>query len=171
MKIERGHEVEEHFAGDPPTCSKCGHIHYLDPKVAACVVFRWENGIFLIRRGIGPGYGGWTYPGGYVDRGETIESAALREALEETGCDVRLDDLLGVYSYPGQTAVVIVYRGTVVGGTPHAACPMEALEAQSFPDDEIPWDELAFPGTGEVLRDYLAVDKGERRTGRSRNIP
>ncbi len=170
MRIERGHEVGDHFTGNPPTCAKCGHIHYLDPKVAACVVFRWEEGIFLMRRGIRPGYGGWTYPGGYVDRGETLETAAVREAREEAGCEVRLDDLLGVYSYPGQTAIVIVYRGTVVEGTPRAACPTETLEARSFPDDQIPWDELAFPGTGEVLRDYLAAESGERPAGRSRNL-
>jgi ADP-ribose pyrophosphatase YjhB (NUDIX family) len=154
--------------GEPPTCPACGHVHYRDPKVAACTIFRWNGGVFLTRRGIEPGYGLWTYPGGYVDRGETVEAAAVRETREETGCDVRLDDLLGLYSYRGQTAIIVVYRGRVVGGEPRALS--ESLEARSFPEEEIPWDELAFPSTREALRDYLAAENDPARRGRSRNL-
>jgi ADP-ribose pyrophosphatase YjhB (NUDIX family) len=143
-------------------------VHYLDPKLAACAIFRWEGGIFLMRRAIEPGYGRWTYPGGYVDRGETVEAAAAREVREEAGVGIRLDDLLGVYSYPGQTAVIVVYRGTVTEGVPRARS--ESLDARSFPDEELPWGELAFHSTGEALRDYLAVESGQAAPGRSRNL-
>jgi len=156
------------LAGEPPTCPVCNHVHYLDPKVAACAVFRWEGGLFLMRRGIPPGYGRWTFPGGYVDRGETVEAAAVRETREEAGCGVRLDDLLGIYSYPGQTAILVIFRATVTDGKPIALS--ESLEARSFPDDAIPWDELAFPSTHEAIRDYLAVERGEGAPGRSRNL-
>lgn len=162
--VRCGTEME----GSPPTCPVCNHVHYLDPKVAACVIFRWEGGIVLLRRAIEPGYGLWTYPGGYVDRGETVEAAAVRETREEAGVAVRLDDLLGVYSYRGQTAIILVYRGTVTGGVPRALS--ESLEARSFPDDGIPWEELAFRSTVEALRDYLAVERGELPGGRSRNL-
>jgi ADP-ribose pyrophosphatase YjhB (NUDIX family) len=155
------------LAGSPLTCPACDHVHYLDPKLAACVIFRWEERVFLMKRGIEPGYGRWTYPGGYVDRGETVEGAAVREAREEAGCGVRLDDLLGIYSYPRQTAVIVVYRGTVVDGVPRALS--ESLEARTFADDAIPWDELAFHSTQEALRDYLAAARGAP-TGRSRNL-
>jgi ADP-ribose pyrophosphatase YjhB (NUDIX family) len=155
------------LAGSPPTCPACDHVHYLDPKLAACVIFRWNGDVFLAKRGIEPGYGRWTYPGGYVDRGETVEAAAVREAREEAGCGVRLDDLLGVYSYPRQTAVIVVYRGTVVDGAPRALA--ESLEARTFADEAIPWDELAFRSTEEALRDYLAAGRGAP-TGRSRNL-
>lgn len=154
--------------GSPPTCPVCSHVHYRDPKLAACVIFRWEGGVFLLRRSIEPGHGLWTYPGGYVDRGETVEAAAVREAREEAGVGVRLDDLLGVYSYRGQTAVILVYRGTVVEGEPRALA--ESLEGRPFPDERIPWDHLAFYSTSEALRDYLAVERGKRRPGRSRNL-
>ncbi|GJM44713.1 MAG: NUDIX hydrolase [Gemmatimonadota bacterium] len=153
--------------GDPPECPSCSHVHYLDPKVAACAVFRWQGGLFLMKRAIEPGYGRWTYPGGYVDRGETVEAAAIREVREEAGCEVRLDDLLGVYSYPGITAILVIYRATVVSGEPHALS--ESLDARSFADAEIPWRELAFPSTHEVLRDYLAAEAGAG-VGRSRNL-
>lgn len=102
-----------------------------------------------------------------MDRGETVEAAAVRETREEAGCGVRLDGLLGIYSYPGQTAILVIYRGTVVDGEPHALS--ESLEASSFQDDEIPWDELAFPSTHEAIRDFLAAERGEE-VGRSRNL-
>lgn len=154
--------------GEPLTCGRCGHVHYRDPKVAACVIFRWQGGVFLMRRAIEPGYGRWTYPGGYVDRGETVEAAAVRETREEAGCDVALDDLLGLYSYRGQTAIIVVYRGRVVAGEPHALS--ESLEARSFREDEIPWDELAFWSTQEALRDWLATERDPSRRAVSRNL-
>lgn len=156
------------LAGDPPTCGTCGHVHWRDPKVAACVIFRWRGEIFLMRRGIPPGYGRWTFPGGYVDRGETVEAAAVREVREEAGCEVRLEDLLGIYSYPGQTAIIVVYRGTVVGGEPHSLS--ESLEARTFPDDGIPWPGLAFPSTAEALEDFLRAEREPVRRGLSRNL-
>jgi ADP-ribose pyrophosphatase YjhB (NUDIX family) len=143
-------------------------VHYRDPKVAACVIFRWDGGIFLSRRAIEPGYGRWTFPGGYADRGEVVEAAAIRETREETGCDVRLDDLLGLYSYPGQTAIIVVYRGTVVRGAPSAL--HESLEARSFATADIPWRDLAFPSTREALEDFLLAEQDPARRARSRNL-
>lgn len=156
------------LAGEPPACGRCGHVHWRDPKVAACVIFRWRDGVFLMRRAIEPGYGRWTFPGGYVDRGETVEAAAVRETREEAGCQVALDDLLGLYSYPGQTAIIVVYRGRVVSGEPHALS--ESLEARPFPEARIPWDDLAFPSTHEALSDWLAAERDPARRGRSRNL-
>jgi mutator protein MutT len=143
-------------------------VHWLDPKVAACVIFRWRGGVFLMRRAIEPGYGLWTFPGGYVDRGETVEAAAVRETREEAGCEVALEDLLGLYSYPGRTAVIVVYRGRVTAGEPHALA--ESLEARSFPEEAIPWGELAFWSTREALADWLAAGRDPAWRARSRNL-
>ena len=70
----------------------------------------------LVRRAIEPGYGLWVFPGGYVDRGEEVTAAAIREAREEAGLDIRLDSLVNIYSYPGRPLVVIVYAATRIGG-------------------------------------------------------
>ena len=144
-------------AGEPErlVCARCAHVLYLDPKVAACTIIESGDGrLVLVRRAIHPGYGLWVFPGGYVDRGEEITTAAIREAKEEAGLDVRLDSLLNVYSYPGRPLVIVVYTATAIGGT---LCPDdECLEAGMFAPSEIPWDELAFQSTRDALRDYLA---------------
>ena len=81
---------------DPPrlVCAACGFVFYLDPKVAVGAVCRSASGIVLLRRGIEPALGKWVFPGGYVDRGETLEAAAVREAKEEINAEIRLTRLV-----------------------------------------------------------------------------
>jgi ADP-ribose pyrophosphatase YjhB (NUDIX family) len=135
-------------------CISCGFVFYLDPKVAVGTIIRDPNDhIVLVRRAIEPGYGKWVFPGGFVDRGEQVLDAAVREAREETGLQIRVDRLLNVYSYPGLAPVIIVYVATMLGGC--LACDDESLEAQFFPPEKIPWNELAFRSTVEALREFL----------------
>jgi 8-oxo-dGTP diphosphatase len=137
-----------------PVCTRCGFIFYLDPKVAVGTIIQTANDrLLLVRRAIEPGYGKWVFPGGYVDRGETLTSAAIREAREECGLDVRLDNLVNVYSYPGRAPVIIVYAATAIGGT--LCVDDECLETAELDRAAIPWTELAFRSTHEALRDYL----------------
>jgi 8-oxo-dGTP diphosphatase len=136
-------------------CVECGFVFYIDPKVAVGTIVRTlDHRLVLVKRAIDPGYGKWVFPGGYVDRGETITDAAIREAREECGLDVQLDGLVNIYSYPGRTPVVIVYAATAVGGT--LASDEECLELGEFDVQSIPWGQLAFRSTHEGLRDYLA---------------
>ena len=88
-----------------------------------------------------------------MDRGETVEEAAIREAKEEVNLDVEIDRLLRVYSYRGERAIVIAYAVNVVGGELRAGD--EAIEARTFSPKEVPWNELAFRSTGDALRDYV----------------
>jgi 8-oxo-dGTP diphosphatase len=144
-------------AGDPPrlVCTACGFVFFLDPKVATGVVFCLDGGILLVRRAIEPSYGKWVFPGGFMDRGEALEAAAIREVKEESGLDVRLTRLLGIYSAAGNPTVLIAFMGEVTGGS--LQTDDEGLEARAFPPSEIPWGELAFPSTTQVLRDYVAL--------------
>ncbi len=135
-------------------CTQCGFVFYLDPKIAVGTIIRSTSGrIVLVRRAIEPGYGKWVFPGGYVDRGEPLTTAAIREAREECGLDVRLDGLVNIYSYPGRAPVIVVYAATAIGGT--LAVDEESLEAAELDTSAIPWDDLAFRSTHEGLRDYL----------------
>src|ERR687892_2376686 len=131
----------------------CGFVFYLDPKIAVGTVIHLSSGIVLVRRAIEPGYGKWVFPGGYVDRGEEVQRAAVREAREETGLDVRIDGLINIYSYAGRTPVIIVYAATMIGGC--LGCDDEGLEAKFFEPEAIPWEELAFRSTQEALREFL----------------
>ena len=145
------------------TNSTCGFVFYLDPKIAVGTVIRMPDGrIVLVRRAIEPGYGKWVFPGGYVDRGEEITLAAVREAREESGLEVTLDHLINIYSYAGRTPIIVVYAASYVTG--ELAVDDEGLEARAFTPDEIPWDDLAFRSTNDALRDYLAAGgrRGER---------
>lgn len=134
-------------------CTACGFVLYLDPKIAVgTIIADGESGIVLVRRAIEPGYGKWVFPGGYVDRGEVVLDAAIREAREESGLEVRLEGLVNIYSYPARTPILIVYAASMTGGT--LCVDEECLEARVFAPSEIPWDELAFRSTREALSDY-----------------
>ncbi len=143
--------------GEPSrlVCTGCGFVFFLDPKVATGVVFFHQGGILLVQRAIHPSYGKWVFPGGYVDRCEKVEDAARREVREESGLIVRLTRLIGAYSYPGKPVILIAYAGEVTGGTQQI--DDESLAIRAFPPDSIPWDDLAFPSTVAVLRDFLSL--------------
>lgn len=147
-------------ANDPRerlVCQACGFIYYLDPKVSACTIPVMAGKVVLARRSIDPGRGLWVFPGGYVDRHETTEHAAIRETLEESGLEVELTGLVGVYSYPTSIVVVIVYACRVVGGelrTDH-----ESDEIRLFAEADVPWDQLAFPSTRDALREFFRPER------------
>lgn len=139
-------------------CQGCDFVFFLDPKVAVGTILPLDGGVVLLKRGIHPGYGRWVFPGGFVDRGEGVKEAAVREAKEETNLEIRIARLLNVYSSPGNPVVLIVFIGEVAGGRLEARD--ECLEAKVFKPGEIPWDELGFPSTAQALRDFLADWKG-----------
>ena len=140
-------------------CEQCGYVDFPGPKlVAGCLVIE-ERRVLLLRRGIMPQLGKWTFPGGYVDLGETPEQAALRETFEEVGMRVALGPMLGLFSDPAHPiAAVVVFMATP--GDERPAISEEATEVRYFARGEIPWDELAFQTTTSALRawiDLLAV--------------
>src|SRR5574337_366105 len=137
-----------------PTCQGCSFVQYPDPKVAAGTLFTLDGGIVLVRRAISPAYGKWVFPGGFVDKGERVEAAAIRETREEVNLDVEIDRLRNVYSYEDSGVVIVAYAARVVGG--ELAAKDEALDAQVFPPTRIPWEDLAFRSAHDAIKDYLA---------------
>ena len=130
-----------------PVCPQCGRIIFYDPKVAAVCVIARAGRVLMIRRATEQGYGKWSLPGGFVDRGEVVEQAAAREVWEETGLRVAVEQLLGLFSLPGNPVIVAAFTARETGG--RLSPGPEALEAAFFPPQQPP--ELAFPRDTEIL--------------------
>ena len=137
------------------SCPHCGYGAYYNPKpVAAAIPATADGRIILLRRGFDPGKGLWTFPGGFVDLGESVEEAARRETREELEIDVALGPVVGVYSRPEDRVVLIVYAATT---TQAPQTTDEAPEVCAFAPAELPWDALAFWSTERALRDFLSA--------------
>ena len=134
-------------------CPSCGYQAYFNPKPVACAIPRDEHGrMILLRRGFDPSAGLWTFPGGFVDLGESVEDAARRETREELELEVELTGLVGVYSRATDRVVLVVFEAQARG---EARTTLEATEVIAFAPADIPWGELAFWSTERALRDLL----------------
>ena len=141
--------------GDPErlVCAACGFVFHLGPKLVAGAIFELDGEVVLIQRDIEPGYGKWTFPGGFVERGERAEVAAEREVLEESGLEIEVVEIIGLYTYEGEVPAIAVFAARVLGGQP---TPLdETMDVKGFPRDGLPWSEMAFPSTKQALTDYL----------------
>ena len=126
------------------------------PNLMVDVVIPAEKGVVLIRRGSDPFEGQWALPGGFVEVGETVEEAAVREAAEETGLAVELARLVGVYSEPDRDPrghnVSVAFLARVQGGEPSAAT--DAAEVSFLDPSTV---ELAFDHE-KIIADALASE-------------
>jgi 8-oxo-dGTP diphosphatase len=113
------------------------------PKLMVDVVIPSEKGVVLVRRGSEPYEGQWALPGGFVEVGETVEQAAVREAAEETGLAVEVSRLAGVYSEPDRDPrghnVSVAFLVRVLSGQMQAAS--DAAEVKVLDPGSV---ELAF---------------------------
>jgi ADP-ribose pyrophosphatase YjhB (NUDIX family) len=137
-------------------CTQCGFVHFPGPKlVAGCLVIDASR-VLLLRRGIEPALGKWTFPGGYVDFGESAADAAVRETREEVKIRVTLGPVLGVLTDAANPSLtLVVYLAEPDDQVPGTS--EEATESRYFGVDEIPWHELAFPTTFEALTAWVAT--------------
>ncbi len=129
-------------------CPECRYVHFDDPKVAVGILAQRRGRLLLVRRNIEPHIGAWSFPSGYVDVGEVLEEAAIREAKEETGLDVRITRLLGAYSRRGVRVVFIAYAARVTSGRIQVGS--ECQDVRFFPPDALP--PLAFHHDAAILR-------------------
>lgn len=160
---EPGCEHEVSFTRRVPTgdtlvrdiCERCGFIHYDNPKIVVGSVVTHDGKFLMCRRAIEPRKGYWTLPAGFMEHGETTEEGARREAREEANADIRIRDLLAVYSIPRIAQVQLMYRAELA--LPDFSAGAESLEVALFAWEEIPWKELAFPSVYWALMQFHSV--------------
>ena len=137
-------------------CPHCGSpvTLYRNPAPTAdVIIYDAERGIVCIERR-NPPYG-WALPGGFIDYGERVEEAVVREAKEETGLDVELTGLVGVYSDPARDprhhTMSVVYSA-VTTAPEHLTAGDDAAAAKFFPLDDLP--ELCFDHA-RIVQDFV----------------
>jgi|YNPBryantNP2012_1023418.scaffolds.fasta_scaffold10138_3 8-oxo-dGTP diphosphatase len=138
-------------------CRYCGFIQFQDPKVAVAGLISDGRRVLLVRRAAVPRIGFWALPAGYMDADEVPEEAVVREIEEETGIAVEvtgLQDIAALGGWDERRGILLIYRARPLGGALNA-CD-DVSEARWFAADEIPWGELAFESTAQVLREWIA---------------
>ena len=154
-EIEKELEKKE---GNTIECPRCGYPVkvYKNPVPTVDIIITIDDKIVLVRRKNEPF--GWAIPGGFIDFGESAESAAVREAKEETGLDVELTGLLGVYSDPERdprTHTISTVFLAKAQGTPKA--DDDALDIGLFNKDNLP-EEIVFDHK-KILEDFFKSTK------------
>ncbi|MGI8731164.1 MAG: NUDIX hydrolase [Solirubrobacteraceae bacterium] len=140
------------------TCDACGYEALWSPEPVAATIPRDADGrIWLLRRAQHEGAGRWSFPGGFVELGESVEDAACRETREEMEIEIELGALVGVYSRAQDRIVLVVFAARALGVPRETA---EATEVRAFAPAELPWDELSFWSTTRALHDALAAGGG-----------
>lgn len=131
-------------------CPACGYVHFTDPKVGVGVLVVEGDRVLLVRRGVAPERGKWSLPAGFLDQGEDPRATAAREALEEVGLTVAVEELLDVFHNPpgrGGASIFILYRARRLAGEPTPGD--DADDARFFSLDALP--ELAFASTRAAI--------------------
>jgi len=146
LEIPEGDNRERHV------CGQCETIHYVNPKNVVGCLLSWQGRILLCKRAIEPRSGYWTLPAGFMENGESTQQGAAREAFEEAHAQAQDLQLFGVYNLPRISQVYIMFSGVLKDGFAEAG--EESLEVRLFDEDEIPWQELAFPVVVEALQRY-----------------
>lgn len=139
-------------------CATCNVVHYENPNIVAGTIPVYQGKVLLCRRAIEPRQGFWTLPGGFMENQETTTEAAIRETWEEAEAKVNIDGLYTVINVPQIDQVHMFFRATIIDGK--YGVGMESLETSLFDENDIPWNELAFP----TVKKTLALFFEERKT-------
>ena len=149
-------------------CDHCHTVHYQNPKVICGCLPVWEDKVLLCRRAIEPRRGFWTLPAGFMENGETTPEAAARETLEEAAAPVDIGDLYAIFNIRHINQVYLMFRANLKEGV--FGVGEESLECRLFTEEEIPWDEIAFPTIKRSLYYYFDDRKKGEYPFRMRDI-
>lgn len=151
--------VRQHDGRSRQICPACGFVHYRNPVPAAgCLVGRGRQ-VLMVQRKYPPHVGWWTLPAGFVEWEETPEEAAVRETEEETGLQVEVQRLFGVFPWlhefnDGQShenGLLVIYEASITGGELRAGDDAQA--ADWFACDALP-EQIAFDSHRAALAQW-----------------
>ncbi len=141
-------------------CPNCHHAIYLHSAITGSVFVINDKKVMLSKRKFDPYKGAWDVPGGFLKFGEDPEVGAMRELYEETGVDVKITKLLGVYmdKYPFQDEVIptlnCIFIGTIGNQTPE---PADDVEEIKWFDLDKPLPKIPFPAISKALEDLARI--------------
>ena len=137
-------------------CESCGYIAYRNPKVVVGAVVHFGAKILLCRRAIEPRSGFWTVPAGYLELGETVAEGTVREAREEAGAAIIIENVLAVYTIAEVAQVHVMHVARL--DPPQIQAGPESTEVKLFEWSQIPWSELAFPSVRWTLMHFKMIE-------------
>ena len=135
-------------------CNHCNTIHYQNPLVIVGVIPEYKQQILLCKRAIEPQKGRWTLPAGFLENDESTLEGALRECYEEANANVVDPELYALYDIPYINQVYVFYRAKLANK--EFSPSSESTEVALFSEQDIPWDQLAFPVVRAALKRYLS---------------
>ena len=138
----------------PRKCTQCGNTTYLNPIPVVVALVPIDNGLIVIRRNTEPQKGTLTFPGGYIDSGESWQKAAERELLEETGIHVTAEEF-SLYDVKNGLDNTIVVFGLAPPQTADILKPFQSQETQEVLLVDKP-TELGFPNHNEIMDHYFS---------------
>lgn len=137
-------------------CSNCDAVYYDNPKIIVLSLIDFKGKVLLCKRAIKPRLGCWALPGGYMEKNETIEGAAIRETKEETGVEVKKLYLYTLVNCPSINQVYFVFRGSV--NSDHTVIGEESMDVQFYAECDVPWSSLSYKIMNKVI-DWFYEDK------------
>lgn len=147
LRVPEGDDRDRYVCGD------CDFIHYVNPRVIVGCLPVYEDKVLLCKRAIEPRYGYWTLPAGFMENEETTHEGAARETWEEARARVSNQHLYRVFDVPYISQVYMFYRCTLDDGL--FGVGPESLETALYTEQEVPWDDIAFPVVRQTLKSYF----------------
>ena len=141
-------------------CTACGNIHYQNPKVVVGCIPEYDNRVLLCRRNIEPRRGKWTLPAGFLENDESVREGAMRETYEEARLRVKIIEPYRLFDLVFVNQLYLMFRARIL--VPEYGPTRESSEVKLLLEDDIPWDDIAFPVIQQTLLHYFS----DRRTGR-----
>ena len=136
-------------------CETCGYVGYTNPNIVVRCLCEWHGRLLLCRRADEPRRGLWSIPGGFLETGEALHEAAIREVQEEANAALHSVKLFRMYEMPQMSQVIVTFRAQLAND--RIAPGDEALDVALFAPDAIPWHDLAFPTDREAILAFLAA--------------